>query len=300
MDIELPVAVLLGLRGQDGIHHPVGHRVKPVYLGIKTGKGHVLAVLDDDVLLLQPAVNIVEIQHRVDNARMAHIHGLLLLGDAGPQKYHLDILAQLLLEKLAMGYHGGHHRRQVGHKLRVVDLHQVIGAGAAGGDNIFHLVLCQELGVLCGHKGRSLRGLPHILKAQADEGTPHLPDGLILEKPHIGGGDRDHHALSVSDKSLHDVQIALQGLGGLRADLQAVAAQNALIRHDHRALILNLNGLYLTIAHALIAVLALGRFEINDLYAHTQSLPLISFSKNASVSSGFKEYSSPSTVTQTP
>ena len=37
---------------------------------------------------------------------MADIHGLLLLGDAGPQKYHLDILAQLFLEKLAMAIMG--------------------------------------------------------------------------------------------------------------------------------------------------------------------------------------------------
>ena len=68
-----------------------------------------------------------------------------------------------------------------------------------------------------------------------------------------------------------------------------MSAQYAPVRHDDRPLILDLDGLYIAVADAFVAVLALCGFEINDFHAHNQSLPFISFSKNSSVSSGFNE-----------
>ena len=83
MDVKLAVIVRLLLRGQHGIHHAVGHRVQTVHLGIKAGEGFVLAVGDLDLFLLQPLVDVVEIQDRIDAGLVARVLGLLLLGDAG-------------------------------------------------------------------------------------------------------------------------------------------------------------------------------------------------------------------------
>ena len=112
---------------------------------------------------------------------MPQIHCLFFLGNTRSQKHHLYITSQFFLQKLSVGNHGRHHRCQVRYKLRIVDFHQVIGAWAACGYDVLHLVLCQKPGILGRHKSSSLRSFPYILKSQAQQSSPHLTDCLVFQ-----------------------------------------------------------------------------------------------------------------------
>ena len=112
---------------------------------------------------------------------MPQVHGFLFLGNARSQEHDLHITSQFFLQQLSMGNHGRHHRGQVRYELWIVDFHQVVGAWTACGDDILHLVLCQELRIFGGHKSSPLGSLPYILESQAQQSSPHLTDCLVFQ-----------------------------------------------------------------------------------------------------------------------
>ena len=112
---------------------------------------------------------------------MPQVQGFFFLCNTRSKEHDLHIPSQFFLQKLSVGNHGGHHRRQVRYELRIVDFHQVIGAWTACGYDVLHLVLCQELRILGRHKSGSLGSLPHILKPQAQQSPPHLTNCLVFQ-----------------------------------------------------------------------------------------------------------------------
>ena len=97
MDIELAVTVVFFLGCQHRIHHSVGHWIQAVDLGVKCCKWPVLTILNDNVLFLQPLIDIIKIQHGIDVAFMPRVLGLLFLGNARPQEYHPYVPSKLFL-----------------------------------------------------------------------------------------------------------------------------------------------------------------------------------------------------------
>ena len=59
--IELPVTVPLYFRGHHRTDYAAGHRIEAVHPRIHLWKRSIFAVLNDDVLFIQPAVDIIEI-----------------------------------------------------------------------------------------------------------------------------------------------------------------------------------------------------------------------------------------------
>ena len=180
MYIELAVAVALLLGCQHGAYHSVGHRIQAVDLRVKCCKWPVLTVLNDNVLFLQPLVDIIKVQHGINITFMPRILGLLFLGNARSQEHHPHVPPKLFLQKLSVGNHRGHHRRQVRYQLGIINLHQVIDAWTAGGNDVIHLMFPEDSGVFSRHEGGALRGFPHILKPKAHQSSAHLPDCLIF------------------------------------------------------------------------------------------------------------------------
>lgn len=81
MHIELAVGIMLLSRGKHRADHAAADRIQTVDPRILL-KRHILAVFDHNILFIQPAVNIIEIQHSIDKAAVQDILCLLLLGDA--------------------------------------------------------------------------------------------------------------------------------------------------------------------------------------------------------------------------
>ena len=63
---------------------PLDHRIQAVYSGIHSCKRHILTVLNHNILVFQPAVHIIKIQHRVNISAVTGILSLFLLGNTGP------------------------------------------------------------------------------------------------------------------------------------------------------------------------------------------------------------------------
>ena len=187
VDVEFPVAVCRGLGGSTGVHHAVGHRVEPVYLGIKAGEGLVLAVGNLDLLPPQPLVDIVKVEHRVDAVRVARVHASFFLWRSGAEEHHPFTWLPALFSS-SRGRSWGNHRRQVRNQLRVVDLDQIVDAGTAGGDNVLHPALAKQLCIFRGHKAAPRRSRTSS-KPRRMRAARTCPMVLYFKSPHIGGRD---------------------------------------------------------------------------------------------------------------
>jgi hypothetical protein len=228
---------------------------------------------------------------------VSFVRCFFLLRDAGTQENDIDVIAEFFPDEKAGRHHRGNHGSHVRNKLRIVFFNQVIGSGAAGRDDVFHLSFLQQLFILGRDESRSFAGLTEIFKAQLLQRAPDLADRAAFHKSHEGRRHRDNDPSPAPDHFPDFRKFRRKTFCLLRADLQALSAEDAVVFHDFGPFVLDLNGLYEAVPHALVAVLAFRGFEVDD--AHAVSLPRISLLKNASVVSGRREKIFPSTVTQT-
>ena len=84
VNVKLTVMIHRLLCCQNRIHHTAGYRIQAVYSGIHSCKRHILTILNHNILVFQPAVHIIKIQHRVNISAVTGILSLFLLGNTGP------------------------------------------------------------------------------------------------------------------------------------------------------------------------------------------------------------------------
>ena len=134
----------------------------------------VLPLLHGDTLLLQPVGELLEGEDAIGVARVGV--GLGFFGDAGPDEHGLGV-GVLLLDLLAVGLHGRHHRSQIGQHLGVIFLYQRIHRMAAGGDDDLLLALVDDVFILGLHNGRAHSRLFRSGKSQLLQGLLHGGNG---------------------------------------------------------------------------------------------------------------------------
>ena len=122
--------------------------------------------LDPDILFRQPALQLVKADHGVDGIRMTRVPGFLPLRNAGPDKHDARITAETLLDDPAGSDHRRNDRGERGDERWKVHLDHVVDGGTAGGDDVVHPVLFNELQVSIGDSGGTLCRLEHIHKTQ--------------------------------------------------------------------------------------------------------------------------------------
>ena len=74
VDIELFILIHFFSGSQNRADHSVGNRVQTVHFGIQLLERHIFAIFDDDLFLIQPGLNIIKIQHRVNIAPVSYTH----------------------------------------------------------------------------------------------------------------------------------------------------------------------------------------------------------------------------------
>ena len=136
--------------GFQAFQNTAGHRVHSQNLRTGVQEGRVLALAGHNTLFPEPLFNILKGQHRVHVGVVADIRRLVDFSDARAYEHYLDALAQGLFNQPGAGNHGRHHRGHIFHNLRMIQLDQTVDRGAAGGDDVLHLVFHHQVVILGG------------------------------------------------------------------------------------------------------------------------------------------------------
>ena len=211
-------------------------------------------------------MHIVEGEHRVDLRLMSDVVRLGLFGNAGADENYLRIVPVGFFEQAAVRDHGADDRGQIGDQLGVIFLHQVVDGGAAGGDDILHLMRFDELVVFSRDVGRAVRRLRRAENAEPLEGAQKLSLIVKIKGSVVGGGEGEDYALAVFQKSLYLVEIARKRFGVLRAGVEALAAENTVRLNDLRLLACQPDGFDRADLDAFITVFTVCLLQADDAH----------------------------------
>ena len=221
----------------------LGHRVHPQNLGAGIQEGRRLRVHDLFGTFPEPQRQIFKGEDGVHIVVVANIGCFILLGNAGTGKDHFDLLAEALLEKTGMGDHGRDHRSHLIDQVRIIALHQPVERGAAGGDDVLHVVFLNQSVIFRSHISGALGGFRNTVEAQSLQRTyEHLRIGKI-EGSEEGRCQRQNDLLPSADEFLHQCQVAGHGFGILGTYIEAGSAQDAGFFHNFCLFIFHFDGL---------------------------------------------------------
>ena len=223
-----------------------------------------------DALIREHGGKVFKGEHAVHDAALAR---LALFGDAGADEHDFGV-GVLFADHFGVRDHGRIDGREVLQRLRVIQRDHGVDGGAAGGDEVLEGVPFEQFFILRRHFARADARLLRVGEAQPAQREAHDVEVLQAEAGHEGGRDGGDD-LAAREQALHLLPLAVHAFGVLRADLGAVAAEDAAAVDDLGVVVDHLDRLDGAFAQAFITVFAARVFEIEITDHISLRAPLI-------------------------
>ncbi|MPM52832.1 hypothetical protein SDC9_99595 [bioreactor metagenome] len=157
------------------------------------------------------------------------------------------------------------HRRNDGRKaakkLRIIFSNEQVDARAARGNDDVPVALAELLFIFALDQRGSNSGLLRVSKTEPDQGFSQRLEAALLKIGHKRWRKARNYGMLSHKQRFYALRSVRNLLGVLRADNEALAAENALLADDMRLIGGEANRVDRAVANALIAVFAVRLFQ---------------------------------------
>ena len=267
----LMVSVRLFFR-YNRLNHAAADRIKPVDLWIRIAHRLICTGMNVNSRLVQPDCQFLKSKDSVNCPGHPLVSGrLLLFGNTGTQKYHFYIRSVYFFDIASMSHHGRNYGSHHFCTVRVIFFDQIIYAGTACSNNIWHFRLADQFLILIGYQSGALGRLSYLRKSKPFQSIRHLSRCVKLEHACIGRRYGNYGTAALPQISFYPLQITCKCLGILGTDFQAAAAVDAVVNHDPGLFVSDGDRLHRAVTDTFVAVTAFCILKINDFHSGKSS-----------------------------